>query len=181
MKRLLHLESIIESARGGFYQIGKALGEVCDNRLYRKLLFNSFDTYLKNRWDMGRSQAYRLIEASRVIDNLSPIGNTLPENEAQLRPLTQLAPMDQRRIWQAFLSTGLELKACNIRRFVAEATTGPKAVNNRIDIISAGYKQAVMEMLAQIRLARQDGWVNTSHEAGIFWLRIMKDKICEKG
>jgi hypothetical protein len=181
MNRLLHLESMIESARGGFYLIGKALREVCDERLYRKLLFNSFDTYLKNRWDMSRSQAYRLIEASRVIDNLSPIGDSLPENEAQLRPLTQLAPVDQRRIWQAFLSTGLELKACNIRRFVAEATRGPKTVNHRCDIISAGYKQAVMAMLTQIRLARQDGWVNTSREAGIFWLRIMKDKICEKG
>jgi hypothetical protein len=88
MNRLLHLESIIESGQGGFYQIGKALREVRDDRLYRKLLFNSFDSYLKNRWDMGRSQAYRLIEASRVIDNLSPIGDILPENEAQLRPLT---------------------------------------------------------------------------------------------
>jgi hypothetical protein len=92
-----------------------------------------------------------------------------------------LALIDQRRIRQAFLSTGLELKACNIRRFVAEATTGPKAVNDRCDIISTSYKQAVMAMLAQIRLARQDGWVSTSREAGIFWLRIMKDKICEKG
>lgn len=181
MNRLLHLESIIKSGQGGFYQIGKALREVRDERLYRKLLFDSFDGYLKNRWDMGRSQAYRLIEASRVIDNLSPIGDTLPENEAQLRPLTPLTLIDQRRIWQAFLATGLELKACNIRRFVAETTTGPKAVNDRIDIISVSYKQAVMAMLSQIGLARQDGWVSTSREAGIFWLRIMKDKICEKG
>jgi hypothetical protein len=181
MNRLLHLESIIKSGQGGFYQIGKALREVRDERLYRKLLFDSFDSYLKNRWDMGRSQAYRLIEASRVIDNLSPIGDTLPENESQLRPLTPLTLIDQRRIWQAFLATGLELKACNIRRFVAEATTGPKAVNDRIDIISVSYKQAVLAMLSQIRLARQDCWVSTSREAGIFWLRIMKDKICEKG
>jgi hypothetical protein len=28
MNRLLHLESMIESARGGFYPIGKALREV---------------------------------------------------------------------------------------------------------------------------------------------------------
>jgi len=180
MSRLLDLERIIESGQSGFYQTGKSLREVRDERLYRELLFDSFNAYLKNRWDMGRAQAYRLIEASRVIDNLSPIGDTLPENEAQLRPLTSLAPNDQRRIWRAFLSSGKDLKACNIRRFVATSTGGSPIDSDRTGIISAGYKQAVMEMLAEIRLAQQDGWVATSRQAAMFWLRVMKDKIASK-
>jgi len=77
MSRLLDLERIIESGQSGFYQTGKSLREVRDDRLYRELMFESFNAYLKSRWDMGRSQAYRLIEASRVIDNLSPIGDKL--------------------------------------------------------------------------------------------------------
>jgi hypothetical protein len=180
MNRLLDLERIIASGRSGFYQTGKSLREVRDDRLYRELLFDSFNAYLKNRWDMGRAQAYRLIEASRVIDNLSPIGDTLPENEAQLRPLTTLTAVDQRRIWRAFLSSGKDLKACNIRRFVAASTGGPPIANDRTAIISAGYKQAVMDMLAEIRLAHQDGWVGTSRQAAMFWLRVMKDKIASK-
>jgi hypothetical protein len=56
---------------------------------------------------MSRSQAYRLIEAARIIDNLSPIGDTLPENEAQLRALVKLTPFDQRRIWRDFIGAGL--------------------------------------------------------------------------
>jgi len=180
MSRLLDLERIIESGQSGFYQTGKSLKEVRNERLYRELLFDSFNAYLKTRWDMGRAQAYRLIEASRVIDNLSPIGDRLPENEAQLRALTSLAPNDQRRIWRAFLSTGKDLKACNIRRFVTAATGGSPIASDRTGIISAGYKQAVMEMLAEIGLARQDGWVATSRQAAMLWLRVMKDKIASK-
>ncbi len=181
MSRLLHLETIINTNRGCFYNIGTALREVRDGRLYRELLFDTFEAYLKKRWDMSRSHAYRLIEASRVIDNLSPIGDILPENEAQLRPLVQLEPFDQRRIWRAFLSSGAELTACNVRRFVLKAVGGgTKADNDRTEIISIGYKQAVMAMLQQIRLARQDGWCSTSRQAGLFWLRVMKDKILLK-
>ena len=180
MSRLLDLECIIESGQSGFYQVGRSLREVRDDQLYRELLFDSFNAYLKTRWDMGRAQAYRLIEASRVIDNLSPIGDKLPENEAQLRPLTSLSPIDQRRIWRSFLSSGKDLKACNIRRFVAASTGVSHAANDRTGIISAGYKQAVMGMLEEIRLAHQDGWVSTSREAGMFWLHVMKDKITSK-
>jgi len=180
MSRLLHLENIIDTQRRCFYKFGKALKEIRDDRLYRELLFDTFEAYLKKRWDMSRSHAYRLIEACRVIENLSPIGDILPENEAQLRPLVQLKPFDQRRIWKAFLSSGAELSARNVRRFVLKAANSPKIDNNLIDVISAGYKQAVMVMLEQIRLARHSGWRTTSRQAGLFWLRVMKDKISLK-
>ncbi len=180
MSRLLDLETIIDTERRCFYKFGKALKEIRDDRLYRELLFDTYEAYLKKRWDMSRSHAYRLIEASRVIKNLSPIGDILPENEAQLRPLVQLNPFDQRRIWRAFLSSGAELKARNIRRFVSKAMSGPKADNDLIEIVSISYKKAVMAMLAEIRLARQDSWQTTSRQAGLFWLRVMKDKILLK-
>ena len=46
-----------------------------------------------------------------------------------------------------------------------------------IDILSASYKDAVMAMLEQIRLAHNDNWKQTSKEAGLFWLRVMKERI----
>lgn len=180
MSRILDLEARIQEARGGFYQIGKALKEVRDERLYRVLLFESFEAYLKHRWDMSRSHAYRLIDAARVIDNLSPIGDILPENEAQLRPLMPLTPVDQCKIWRAFLSSGAELKAGNIRRFVLKHKGTEKKVIDRTDIISVAYKQAVTAMLKEITFAREEGWCSTSREAGLFWLRVMRDKILSK-
>jgi hypothetical protein len=179
--RLIELERVIESERQSFYTIGKALKEIRDDRLYRDLLFNSFEAYLKKRWDLSRSHAYRLIEAYRVIDNLSSIGDKLPENEAQLRSLGHLAPCDQRRIWKDFLAAGMELSSRNIQRFVSRHVSEKKARIDLTNVIGAGYKEAVLTMLEQIRLAGQEGWRSTSREAGLFWLKVMKDKIQAQG
>ena len=179
--RLSHLETVIAQQRGSFYQIGKALKEIRDDRLYRQLLFASFEAYLKDRWDMGRAQAYRLIEAARVIDNLSPIGDILPENEAQVRPLVQLNAMDQRKIWLDFTATGMQLSARNILRFVCGCVSrAPHRDPDVTDVISSDYKDAVMAMLQQITLAGQDGWQSTSRQAALLWNRVMKDKILSK-
>ena len=179
--RLNTLEKVIDSRRRSFYEIGKALREIRDERLYCELLFKSFEEYLKKRWDMGRSHAYRLIEASRVIDNLSPLGDVLPENEAQLRPLGKLKPVDQRRLWRDFLAAGLELNARNIGRFAAKVASKEKSRIELTTIIGPAFKEAVMAMLRQIGVARQDGWHVTSREAGLFWLKVMREKIVAEG
>lgn len=180
---LAELENIIETNRCQFYQIGKALKRIRDEQLYRQLLFNSFEAYVKERWDMAKSHAYRLIEASKVIDNLSPIGDgILPQNESQARALAQLKPLDQRHIWREFVESGTTMSACNIRRFIkmrlkrvaAKVESKPAEL---IDIISSSYKAAVMVMLEEIRLAQNEQWQNTSRPAALFWLRVMKAKI----
>ena len=178
--RLIQLEEVIASERRCFYKVGKALREIRDSRLYREVFYTSFEAYVRERWDMGRSHAYRMIEASQVLDNLSPIGDTLPGNEAQLRPLGHLAASDQRRIWREFLTAGLALNAGNIRRFVEKHASEAKARIDLTKVIDAGYKAAVVAMLEQIDRARQEGWRSTSREAGLFWLRVMKEKISTK-
>ena len=179
--RLTRLESIIETNQRRFYQIGNALRRIRDEKLYRCLLFESFEAYVKTRWDMAKSQAYRLIEASNVIDNLSPIGDgVLPENESQTRALTRLKKNDQRRIWREFVSSGTALSASNIGIFVKmriKEPVGQLKPSDRIDVISSGYREAVMAMLEQIRLAHNDNWTETSKEAGLFWLKVMKERI----
>lgn len=177
-ERLSHLESMIEKKQRSFYEIGKALKEIRDERLYRILLFETFEAYTKTRWDIGKSQAYRLIEACSVIDNLSPIGEILPENESQVRALTQLEPFDQRKIWREFLKTGKELTALNIRKFISSCRNRPdKTQVDETEIISDSYREAVQAMLDQISLAQNDGWQTTSRQAGLFWNRVMKEKI----
>jgi hypothetical protein len=183
---LVELENIIETNRCQFYQIGKALRRIRDQQLYRQLLFNSFEAYVKERWDMAKSHAYRLIEASRVIDNLSPIGDgILPQNESQARALAQLKPLDQRHIWREFIESGTTMSACNIRRFIKMRikrvipTHQPKPAK-LIDIISSSYKAAVMALLEEIRLAQNEHWQHTSRQAALFWLQVMKAKIVSK-
>ena len=183
---LAELENIIETNRCQFYQIGKALRRIRDQQLYRQLLFNSFEAYVKERWDMAKSHAYRLIEASKVIDNLSPIGDgILPQNESQARALAQLKPLDQRHIWREFIESGTTMSASNIRRFIkmrikrVVPTHQPKPAK-LIDIISSSYKAAVMALLEEIRLAQNEHWQHTSRQAALFWLQVMKAKIVSK-
>jgi hypothetical protein len=180
--RLTQLENVIETNQRKFYQIGKALKQIRDERLFRDLLFDHFEAYVKDRWDMARSQAYRLIEAANVIDNLSPIGDgILPENESQARVLARFKKEDQRKIWRAFISSGMALTAANIRKYAHNQARKARRVKktnaSMIDIISASYKTAVMAMLEQIQWAQNDDWQTTSREAALFWLKVMKEKI----
>jgi hypothetical protein len=175
-RRLSHLESVIKKYRRDFYSVGKALKEIRDGRHYQKLTFKSFESYVRLRWDMGRSHAYRLIEAASVIDNLSPIGD-VPQNEAQARPLTKLDAFSQRRVWRDFLKTGQMLTAVNIKKCVSAHLGEQEAKDPFIEVISKDYQQAVHGMLCQIRIAKNDRWRATSQKTALYWNKVMKEKI----
>ena len=177
-ERLSDLEKIIADQRYYFYEIGKALKEIRDKRLYKIALFDNFEAYTKNRWDMSRSQAYRLINAFTVVNNLSPIGDKFPENEAQARLLTQFNKDKQCKIWRDFLKTGVEVTALNLRKFILIKTKKQKTVpDDQTNLISDNYMETVNAMLEQIRAAQNDGWQATSRQAALMWNRVMYEKI----
>ena len=182
--RLTRLENLIARNQCRFHEIGKALKEIKDSRLYKLNLFDSFETYTRARWDMGKSQAYRLIEAYQVVNNLSPIGDILPSNESQVRPLASFDPMEQRKIWKAFLKTAMEITAPNIKQFIASVNagnTGNKAEPvDLTDQVSKAYMDAVQAMLDQVRQAQQDHWQKTSRQAGLLWNRVILERILSK-
>jgi hypothetical protein len=179
--RLTHLEDIIASNQNRFYEIGKALKEIRDSRLYKLTLFETFEAYARARWDIGRSQAYRLINAYSVIGNLSPIGDRLPGNETQTRPLAQLDPVEQRKTWKGFLSTGMELNARNIKKFIDERKTKENLKpTDRTNQISEEYMKTVQEMLGQVQFAQNDRWQKTSRQAALLWHRVIREKILSK-
>ena len=180
--RLITLEAVIEAHQKSFYAVGQALFEIRHHRLYRPIGFDRFEDYVKSRWDMCKSHSYRLIDAFKVVNNLSPIGDVLPTNEAQARCLTKLDPSRQREVWRAFLASGIKQNARNIARFVS-SYTGKKGFcrpQGRIDVISEDFQKAVTEMLYQIRLAQNDAWQSTSRQAALYWHQVMKEKILWK-
>src|SRR3989442_513835 len=84
---LARLETVVESNMRAFLEVGGALLEIKDRRLYRAD-YPDFATYCRQRWKIGTSHAYRLIEAAEVADNV-PV-----ETERQARELTGLeAPL----------------------------------------------------------------------------------------
>ena len=174
-RRMAHLEAVIEKYRQDFYAVGKALNEIRDGRHYQKLSFTTFERYVNVRWDISKSHAYRLIEAFSVMDNLSPIGDVLPKNEAQARPLTRLDPHSQRKAWRGFLKTQKPLSALNIKRFISLDEQKPPS--RFVEIVSEQYKDAVSVMLSQITVAQNDRWKSTTQKSALYWNKVMKEKI----
>ena len=96
--RLAELEEIIEKGLKTFTHVGKSLIEIRDSKLYKEE-YSTFNSYCKERWGMVKTQANRLISASNVVDNLTPMGVILPTNERQVRPMTKLEPEQQAVAW----------------------------------------------------------------------------------
>lgn len=96
--KLENLECVIAGGLKSFVEVGRALLQIRDERLYRATHMN-FETYCQEKWDMTRRHAYRLVAAADVIDTLGPVGLT-PANESQVRPLTRLPKDEQAAAWK---------------------------------------------------------------------------------
>lgn len=95
--RLCELECIIQKGKDTFVEVGTALSEIRDSRIYR-VTFKTFEDYCKDRWGFDRTYAHRLIESAAVC-NVLPIGNK-PKSEAQARPLAKLPAEQQPAAWE---------------------------------------------------------------------------------
>lgn len=65
--RFEQCEKAIERGLKTFVEVGRALTEIRDNKLYR-IGFKTFEAYCKDRWEIGRSRAYELIDQAKVVD-----------------------------------------------------------------------------------------------------------------
>lgn len=89
--RLAELEDTIGQGLDTFIDVGVALLEIRDLRLYRDT-HRTFAGYVSDRWGFSRAHAYRAIDAAQVAKALSPNGDDKP-NAAQAR---ELAPLTRR-------------------------------------------------------------------------------------
>jgi hypothetical protein len=126
-------ETTIAQGLQTFIEVGHALLAIRDQRLYRAR-YTTFEAYCRERWGMQRTYAHRLIEAAKMTENLLPIGNILPANEAQARPLTSLSPDVQRGVWQRALETAPagQVTAAHVQRVIEELA--PPAADTQTDL-----------------------------------------------
>ncbi len=99
-RRLARLEQVIDRGAQTFYEVGHALMQIRDERLFESAGYPNFESYLqaKPHWHFSRTHVFRLIAAVAVVDNLSPTGRRIP-NERQARELAALEPEQQRTVW----------------------------------------------------------------------------------
>lgn len=99
--RLAELEAVIERGMGTFLEVGRALIEVRDARLYRTG-YATFEEYCRHRWGFSRIHAHRLMAAADAVTDMLPTGNTAtPASERQARELAAIAdPIRRTEVWQ---------------------------------------------------------------------------------
>ncbi len=106
--RLSDLESVIERGIATFVEVGTALLEIRDSRLYFDTHV-TFEDYCRERWHWGRAHAYRLIDGAKVARALSPMGD-IPGTERQARELVPLVRAgredDAREAWSEVTASG---------------------------------------------------------------------------
>lgn len=157
-------EQVIERGLKTFTEVGNALLAIRDGRLYRAA-YKTFEAYCQERWGFVRRQADRLIEAATAVENLRPMGLELPENERQMRPLVELAPDEQRLVWEVVTKTapngritGAHVKSVTE---VLKEVTRTRALDDgsgiAVDVADA-FKAAVTEETYE-RLKRQEAYI----------------------
>jgi hypothetical protein len=120
-----------------------------------------------------------MISAAQVVDCLSPIGNIIPKNEAQARPLTVLSRTDLETVWFLFLKSKQALTAINIRRFVLDYLQKNGKTMGGNNLISEDYQQAVQALLYQIQVSQDTNWECTTRKTALYWNKIMREKIIQ--
>jgi hypothetical protein len=99
VRALAEREAVIERGLATFVEVGSALGEIRDERLYRAD-HGTFEDYCQQRWNLSRAHAYRMIDAAAAVSPIGDTGLPVPANEGQARELARV-PADRRaEVWQ---------------------------------------------------------------------------------
>ena len=123
---LQRLETQIENGLQTFLQVGLALKDIRDLKLYRED-HQTFEKYVSEKWGHSRQWAHQLINAviieQQIGENVSNCLQT-PKTESQYRELAKLEPDKIPEVWEAVTKeceeTGEQPTARKIKQFAAE-------------------------------------------------------------
>jgi hypothetical protein len=106
-QELKRLEAIISRGKKAFAEVGAALYQIRENKLFR-VTHRTFESYVQEKWGFERRHADRLIDAAEVVENVShgtqkqPI---LPSSERVARELAKLPAEEQAEAWEEVIET----------------------------------------------------------------------------
>src|SRR5262249_16640067 len=87
--RLQELEVVIERGVKAFIEVGNALLEIREKRLYKEK-YPTFEEYLDQRWGLKRQRGYELMEAAQIATAVSEISDIRVERESHAAALAPL-------------------------------------------------------------------------------------------
>ena len=87
--RLVELEQAVDRGLQTFVEVGQALAEIRERKLYRAS-HDTFERYCRERWGFTRRRALQFIDAAAVTTLVVNAGLPAPTHEAQARELVPL-------------------------------------------------------------------------------------------
>ena len=118
-QRLVELEKTIARGKKTFVEVGLALAEIRDLRLYKRE-YGGFEEYCREKWGWSRQHAYRLIEAAPIAKC-----HHVVTDEATARVLAKVEPEQRAGVVQAVLDEGKPVTAAEIKRHLPPVPTQP--------------------------------------------------------
>lgn len=88
--RLERLEAVIERGQKIFVEVGNALMEIRDARLYRDT-HETFEAYCQERWGWSASRSRQLIAAAKTVTAVTAQGLPAPKTEGEARRIAKKA------------------------------------------------------------------------------------------
>jgi hypothetical protein len=175
---LKRLEAIVARHLRTFVEVGNALAEIRDRKLYRET-HDTFEGYCRERWEIVASRARQLIDASRTVSNLESVTTvTQPQNERQIRPLIALAPDQQREAWRRAVETAPDGKVTaahveSVARDYREPVPAPESEDWTLD--------DAIEYLGSTMYEISQRWPQQYLGAMVGQLRSLADELAEYG
>jgi hypothetical protein len=193
-KRLEQLENVVVENFKTFIQVGQALAEIRDRKLYRMKAM-TFEKYCKELFDIAKSRARELINATDVVQNLRHGGGfnddhpLLPLNERQARPLTKLRPEQQVAVWKAAVESAPQGKVTSshinkvVKSYLGEKAekTVRRAQEKVSQKSSPEFSEAFEHFSQQILKERNSNYKYTSRGEIVKALDQLRAEIAEDG
>jgi hypothetical protein len=113
--RLTELEKVIAKGKKTFVEVGLALAEIRDLRLYRRE-YGGFEEYCRKKWGWQKAYANHVIRAADVVKSLPAETATMVANERAARELGKAEPGERAGVVQAIVDEGKAVTSAAIKR-----------------------------------------------------------------
>ena len=127
-ERLAELEKVIAKGQKTFVEVGLALAEIRDMRLYKRE-YSGFAEYCREKWGWNKSYAYYMIDSAEVVKALPGKVSTMVDTERQVRELAKIPAEDRAGVVQAIVDSGKPVTAKEIRRHLPPPPMRPSGAN----------------------------------------------------
>jgi hypothetical protein len=162
-KRLVTLEKTISKGEKSFIEVGNALLEIRDTKLYREN-HNNFEDYCLDKWGWGRQRGYELIYAAQVVDELPENVIKKITNSGQAKALSKVPKKEREAVIRQAEKSG-KVTAKSIKKFTPPSKKKSETPKEKVETDVMGFPIPEPALTAWFLTHEVQEVLNYVHEA----------------